>query len=194
MSFQRAQIGKGIGQHKAKFLRLRAAGRMHWSSVGDGEGPGEAFSYKVADQPGHDGSKLGPRHGECAAHRSCAERIEAKAHVQRRWPETFRPDIVGHQRRDLSGGRTEIELDPDASIEMDAIEDRSDGLFGRGQRIAVVADSALEDEAEGVRTVTQVIEEFARWRPSHRGRSIRCMTDQGAAARLAMRSAPCARG
>ena len=44
LSFQRAQIGKGIGQHKGKFLRLRAACRMHGSSVGDGEGPSEAFS------------------------------------------------------------------------------------------------------------------------------------------------------
>ena len=160
MSFQRAQIGKGIRQHKAKFLCLRAAGRMHWSAIRDGEGAGEAFGYKVADQPGHDGSKLGPRHGECAAHRSCAERIEAKTHVQRRWLETFGPDIVGHQRRDLPGGRTEIELDPDACIEMDAIEDRGDGLLGRRQRIAVVADSALEDEADPVRTITQVIEDL----------------------------------
>ena len=155
---QGPQISERVGKDEGKLLSLRAAGRMHRPAVGNREGPREAFSREIADQPGDHGRKLGPGHGEGAAHRSRAKRVEAEAYVQGGWLQFLRPNMLSHQLRDLPRGRTEIKLHRDPGIEIDIVEGLADGGGGRRQGIAIVADGALEHEVQAVRAIAQIVE------------------------------------
>ncbi len=54
----------------------------------------------------------------------------------------------------------EIEIDGDAGIEIDIVERRADGGARRGQRVAVIADRALEHERLAARAIHQIVEDL----------------------------------
>ena len=54
--------------------------------------------------------------------------------------------------------RAEIEIEPDAGIEVNACERARDRLISRGEPVAVGADRAGEDEGEAGRTVFEIVQ------------------------------------
>ena len=95
LRFERAKVGDGIGEREGKLLRLRAAGGMHGSSVGDEEGTGEALLDKPCDECGHCWREFGPGLGHHATRRHGAERIEAEADVDRGGAKPLRLHVTG---------------------------------------------------------------------------------------------------
>jgi len=66
--------------------------------------------------------------------------------------------MLSHQFRGLPRRRTEIKLNRDASVEIDVVEGCADGVAGRRQSVAIVANGPLEHEVEGVGAIAQIVE------------------------------------
>ena len=179
VSLERAQISDGIGKREGKLLRLRSSGGVDRSPVADAEGAGETLRHKIGDEAGHLGRELAPRLGRDTARGHGAERIEAEADIDRAGRKPFRLHIVGDEQRRLPRGRTEIELDGNAPIEMHALECRLDRRFRRGKGIAVIADRSLEHEHDASRGVVQIVEDLLVG--GYRHRADRCAASRAQA-------------
>ena len=115
---------------------------------------------RLRDEAGHLRRELAPRLGRHAPRGHGAERIEAEADVDRAWRKPSRLHVVRDEHCRLPRGRTEIELDGNAPIEMNALEHRLDRRFRRRKGIAVIADGSLEHEHDASRGVVQIVEDL----------------------------------
>ena len=119
---ERAQVGDGLGEHEAEFLRLRAAGGVDRPAVGHGKRTFEAFLYEASDETRDRWGKLAPRLLRAAANGHGADRIETEARFDGGGSEPLGDHVRGDKFRSLHRRRTEIELDRNAPVEAHAGE------------------------------------------------------------------------
>ena len=95
---------------------------MDHPSIGGGERALEAHRCKTLDRAGDGGHDLGPAIGTGAPHRAGSERVETEADIAGGGIDAFALDIFG----EVNGGhprlRTDLKLDADAGVEIDAVE------------------------------------------------------------------------
>ena len=152
---------------------------MHGPAVGDSEGSRETFGGKVGHHLRKGRCDLVPRFQRDAACRHGAERIETEADIDGARRIAARADDVGERKGNILRQRSEIEVDIDAPIEMHLGKRLFEGVNIRGERSAIVAHSAFEDEMQSSRAIVEVFEDLAVGGRGV-GKSMRCMTPQGA--------------
>ena len=153
---ERAQIGDRNCQHVSEFLRLGAAGIVDHPAVATGK-----WACKAAvGQTGNGGIEArhefvpGPPAAACRC--SGADRVETEAYGGGGGRSAPAFKQCSEPGRDIVAVRTEIDVDPDAGIEVHAGQRARDRVVGRGQTVTVGANRPGEDEREPGRTVFQI--------------------------------------
>ena len=154
----RAQIGNAGSQHECQFLHFRSAGIMDHASIGGRERALEAHRGETFDRASDRGHDLLPAIGTGAPHRTGPERVETEADIAGGGIDAFALDVFG----DVNGGhsrlRTDLKLDADAGVEIDAVENLRDRLRRRIQPKPVGAIGAGEHERQPRRAVLQIVQ------------------------------------
>ena len=131
---------------------------MDHPSISGRERAFEAHRCKALDGAGDRGHDLGPAIGTGAPHRTGSERVETEADIAGGGVDAFALDIFG----EVNGGhprlRTDLKLDADAGVEIDAVENLCYGFRRRIQSITMRAGGAGEHQCQPCRAVLQIVQ------------------------------------
>ena len=131
---------------------------MDHPSIGGGKRALEAHRCKTLDSAGDGGHDLGPAIGTGAPHGTGSERVEPEADIARGRVDAFALDIFG----EVNGGhprlRTDLKLDADAGVEIDAVENRCYGFSRWIQPVPMGAGGAGEHQRQPGRAVLQIVQ------------------------------------
>ena len=195
---------------------VKAAGVVPWSYHLHSSIPNEfplslcrvLFSDVVRTENGiemdaDDRRKLGPKHGRRAARGHGAERVKAEPHPDCRGFEPFCLHMGCHHGCRLARRRSELELDIDARIEVDAVQGMRDGLLGRpAPRASLSGHEDVPPSRVGENSVGRIHEPLPgeprgaqdlQWRLEHlqgRGRAVLPAEEQPPGLRVHLESTP----
>ena len=131
---------------------------MDHPSVGGGERALEAERGEALDGAGDRRHDLGPAIGAGSPHRAGAERVEPEADVAGGGIDALALDIFGDVDRRHPRLRTDLQLDADAGIEIDAVENLRDGLRRRIQPKSMGAIGAGEHQRQPGRAIFEIVQ------------------------------------
>ena len=154
---ERAQIAQPRGEREGQLLRGRAAGRVDRPSVRGDERPGIPLAAQRRDEICQPSRLRVPRRPASTAGQG-ADRIEAEAETDRLDAVARARDEPGEALRLILGSRTEIEFEPGAVVEPDAVERAMQGRrIPFAQTMTVGAGSAGEDDLQPIGPAGEIL-------------------------------------
>ena len=118
----------------------------------------EAHRCKTLDSAGNGGHDLGPAIGTGAPHGTGPERVEPEADIAGCGIDTFALDVFGEVNGGYPRLRTDLKLDTNAGVEIDAVENLRDGFSRWIQSVLMGAGGACEHQCQPCRAVLQIVQ------------------------------------
>jgi hypothetical protein len=156
--FQRAQICNRHRQRVRQFLRFRAAGIVDRPAVNHCERPAKALRRQIGNGGVEDRHETAPRQRACAADRRGTDRVEAETDVGGGGSDAAALDQRRERASRLLHVRTEVEVERNAGVEVNALQRTRDRRLARCETVAVRASRSGEDHGEAGRTVFEVVQ------------------------------------
>src|SRR4029079_6562572 len=113
---------------------------------------------ETLDRTGDGGNDLLPAIGTGAPNRAGPERVQPEADVARRGIDPFALDVFGEVNGRHARLRTDLKLDADAGIEINAVENLRDRLCRRIEPKPVSAIGAGEYECQPRGAILQIVQ------------------------------------
>src|SRR6516165_4252359 len=143
--FERAQIFDRHRQRVRQLLCFRAAGIVDRPAVSRCKWPAKTLRRQIGNGGVEDRHEVAPRQRTCAADRRGTDRVEAKTDIGGGGSDAAALDQRRQPASRVLHVRTEVEVERNAGVDVNALERSRDRRFARWKTVTVGTDRSSED-------------------------------------------------